>query len=92
MRELASQRGKGFGDRRGGRGNRVENRKKILNRGNELNDLLETIDLAVFRAKNELKTNPKRTCFFAQKARIKAKEQDRIDVLKSQLEEWPPGN
>jgi len=58
MRELASQRGKGFGDRRGGRGNRVENRKKILNRGNELNDLLETIDLAVFRAKNELKTNP----------------------------------
>jgi hypothetical protein len=29
----------------------------MLNRGNELNDLLETQDLASFAAKNELKTN-----------------------------------
>jgi hypothetical protein len=58
MRQLVSQRGKGFADRRGGRGNRVENRKKILNRGNEPKDLLKKQDLAFFRAKNELKTNP----------------------------------
>jgi hypothetical protein len=31
--------------------------KKILNRGNEPKDLLETQHLAVFGAKNELKTN-----------------------------------
>ena len=31
--------------------------KKILNRGNELKDLLNTQDLALFGAKNELKTN-----------------------------------
>jgi hypothetical protein len=31
--------------------------KKILNRGNELKDLLQTQGLADFLAKNELKTN-----------------------------------
>jgi hypothetical protein len=36
---------------------RQHNAKKMLNRRNELKDLLETQDLAVFRAKNELKTN-----------------------------------
>ena len=35
----------------------AENTKKILNRGNELKDLLQIEHLAVFRAKNELKTN-----------------------------------
>jgi hypothetical protein len=43
---------------------------------------LKTQHLAAFGAKNELKTNPKRTHFWAQKAPIKAKEQDRVDVLK----------
>jgi hypothetical protein len=36
---------------------RQENTKKILNRGNELKDLLQTQGLTVFGAKNELKTN-----------------------------------
>jgi hypothetical protein len=47
--------------RRGGKWQ--ENAKKILNRGNELKDLLEIKDLEAFEAKNELKTNPKRTQF-----------------------------
>jgi hypothetical protein len=33
---------------------RAENTKKILNRGNELKDLLQMQKLAVFRVKNEL--------------------------------------
>src|SRR5208337_282297 len=44
--------------------------KKILNRGNEPKDLLETQHLAVFGAKNELKTNsilsPRRAGFRCQ--------------------------
>jgi hypothetical protein len=48
MRKLASQRGNGFADRRGGGGKRVENRKKILNRGNEPKNVLKTKALASF--------------------------------------------
>ena len=43
--------------RPGGRGKGQENAKKILNRGNELKDLLKTKDLGFFVAKSELKTN-----------------------------------
>jgi len=38
-------------------GQRPPLQKKILNRGNELKDLLDTQDLALFGAENELKTN-----------------------------------
>jgi hypothetical protein len=40
-----------------GKPKRLENTKKILNRGNELKDLLQIQHLARFGAKNELKTN-----------------------------------
>jgi hypothetical protein len=40
-----------------GKPKRLENTKKILNRGNELEDLLQMQHLARFGAKNELKTN-----------------------------------
>jgi len=40
-----------------GSGKGQENAKKILNRGNELKDLLKTKDLGILVAKNELKTN-----------------------------------
>jgi hypothetical protein len=63
MGKLASQAGKGFANRPGGGRNRVENGKKILNRGNEFRYLLITKDLACFAARNELKTN----CFLSAK-------------------------
>jgi hypothetical protein len=49
-----------------------ENAKKILNRGNELKELLKTNDLAFFGAKNELKTN---SVFSAKRARSKRKNE-----------------
>jgi hypothetical protein len=54
MRRLANDRGKRVANRRGGGGKCVENRKKILNRGNEPTDLLKAKDLAFSEAKNEL--------------------------------------
>ncbi len=67
MRRLASERAKGGADRRGGRGKCVENRKKILNSGNEPKNVLNTKELSFSGAKNELvfecknaKTNSKK--------------------------------
>ena len=54
MRRLASERAKGGADRRGGRGKCVENRKKILNSGNEPKNVLNTKELSFSGAKNEL--------------------------------------
>jgi len=61
MRRLVSERAKGVRDRRGGRGKFAENRKKILNSGNEPKNLLKTQALAFLRAKNELGFGGKRT-------------------------------
>jgi hypothetical protein len=67
MRRLASERAKRVADRRGGRGKCVENRKKILNSGNEPKNLLKTQGLSFSGTKNELvfecknaKTNSKK--------------------------------
>ena len=46
MRRLASERAKGVRDRRGGSGKCVENRKKILNSGNEPKNMVKTKGLA----------------------------------------------
>jgi hypothetical protein len=54
MRKLASERGKGVRSRPGGGGKCVENRKKILNRGNEPKNILIAKELAFSRGKNEL--------------------------------------
>jgi hypothetical protein len=56
MKSAVTAREKWLRDRRGG-GKWLEDRKKILNRGNELKDLLKTNDLASFRAKNKPKTD-----------------------------------
>jgi len=48
---------KGVQNQHGGGAKWFGNAKKILNRRNEPKDLLETQHLAVFGAKNELKTN-----------------------------------
>jgi hypothetical protein len=53
-RALASGRGKEIRERVAVSGERQENAKKILNRGNKLEDLLKTQDLAFFRVKNKL--------------------------------------
>jgi predicted molibdopterin-dependent oxidoreductase YjgC len=52
--------------------------KKMLNRGNKLKDLLKTQDLAVFRAKNKLKTNP---VLSAKMSKSKRKKGPRRQVL-----------
>jgi hypothetical protein len=54
MRKLASERGKQVANRRGGGGKWVENRKKILNSGNEPKNILKAKKLAFSGAKNEL--------------------------------------
>jgi len=67
MRKLASERAKGAADRRGGRGKCVENRKKILNSGNEPKNVLKTRELSFSGAKNELVLEGKRTQIKAKK-------------------------
>ena len=67
MRRLASERAKGVANRRGGRGKCVENRKKILNSGNEPKNVLKTNGLAFSGAKNELVFEGKRTQIKAKK-------------------------
>jgi len=57
MESAGRERGKGIRQRPAEDRKWQENAKKILNRGNELKDLLETQGLAFFTAKNELKTN-----------------------------------
>jgi hypothetical protein len=52
---------KGVANRRGGRGKCVENRKKILNSGNEPKNMLKTQELSFSGAKNELVFEGKRT-------------------------------
>jgi hypothetical protein len=48
MESVGKDAGKGIRKRPAGSGKRHENAKKMLNRGNELKDLLETKDLAYF--------------------------------------------
>ena len=67
MRRLASERANGVADRRGSRGKCVENRKKILNSGNEPKNLLKTNELSFPGAKNELVLEGKRTQIKAKK-------------------------
>jgi hypothetical protein len=57
MERAGRKRGKEIRKRPAGGAKGQQTAKKMLNRGNELNDLLETQDLASFGAKNELKTN-----------------------------------
>jgi len=57
MESACRERGKEIRKRPAGDGRWQGNAKKILNRGNELKDLLQTQHLELFRAKNELKTN-----------------------------------
>jgi len=52
----------------------ARNAKKILNRGNELKDLLTAQDLAFFGAKNELNFACKKEPIEAKKQWIKAKK------------------
>jgi hypothetical protein len=76
---MAQQRAKGVADRRGGRGKCVENRKKILNSGNEPKNMLKTQELSFSGAKNELVFEGKRT-------QIKAKnmaKNARVDSVRS---------
>jgi hypothetical protein len=48
MESFGRDAGKGIRKRPAGSGKRHENEKKMLNRGNELKDVLETKDLAYF--------------------------------------------
>jgi hypothetical protein len=57
MESAGRERGKEIGKQPAGGAKRRQSAKKMLNRGNELNDLLKTHHLAFFGAKNELKTN-----------------------------------
>jgi hypothetical protein len=57
MGSAGRERGKEMRKRPAEGGKRQQKAKKILNRGNELKDLLKVQHLAFFRAKNELKTN-----------------------------------
>ncbi len=57
MLDAPPHRLQGVPNRPPGCGRRAQKAKKILNRRNEPKDLLETQHLAVFGAKNELKTN-----------------------------------
>jgi hypothetical protein len=59
MSGLAWTPGNRFADRSDSGANASKNRKKMLNSGNELKDLLQTKDLAIFGAKNELVFEPK---------------------------------
>ena len=54
MGKLASMPGKEVRNRPGGGRESAKNAKKILNRGNELKDLLKAKELAFSGAKNEL--------------------------------------
>jgi hypothetical protein len=54
MKNAATEREKGFRDQRGGGGKCLENRKKILNRGNELKNLLKRKELLPLEAQNKL--------------------------------------
>jgi len=67
MRRLAGERAKGVADGGGGRGKCVENRKKILNSGNEPKNILKTKELEFSGAKNELVLEGKRTQIKAKK-------------------------
>jgi hypothetical protein len=58
MESVGKERGKGIRKQPAGSGKWHENAEKMLNRGNEPEDLLKTQHLAFFRAKNEPKTNP----------------------------------
>jgi hypothetical protein len=57
MLSLGRERGKGIEKQPSEGAKRLENAKKMLNRGNELTILLKTQGLANFEVKNELKTN-----------------------------------
>jgi hypothetical protein len=59
MESAGKERGKEIQERPAKGAKRQQNAKKMLNRRNELKDLLETQDLAILCAKNELKTNSK---------------------------------
>ena len=61
MEHGATARAQGVPNRRGGRGKCVENRKKILNSGNEPKNMLKTQELSFSGAKNELVFEGKRT-------------------------------
>jgi Na+-transporting NADH:ubiquinone oxidoreductase subunit NqrF len=67
MRRLASERAKGVANRCGGRGKCAENRKKILNSGNEPKNVMKTKELSFSGAKNELVFECKRTPIKAKK-------------------------
>jgi hypothetical protein len=67
MESAGRERGKEIGKQHTGGPKRQDNAKKMLNRGNELKDLLKTQHLASSEAKNELKTN----WIFARKKRKK---------------------
>jgi hypothetical protein len=74
MRKLGNKRGKQVANRRGGGGKCLENRKKILNRGNELKNLLKSKELTFSGAQNEL-------VFERNKAQSKRKMEPKIDEL-----------
>jgi len=74
MRRLAGERAKGVRDQRGGRGKCVENRKKILNSGNEPKNVLQTQELAFSGAKNEL-------VFRANELKLKPKKWPKTHLL-----------
>ena len=75
MRILASERGKGVRNRPGGGGKCVENRKKILNRGNEPKNMLKVKALAFSATQNEL-------VFERKNAQTKRKMEAKIDELR----------
>jgi hypothetical protein len=78
MNSAGAECGKKVGRRPAGGGERQENAKKILNRGNEPKDLLKTKDLASFEAKNEPKTD---SVFSAKRARSNRKSEVSVQGL-----------
>jgi hypothetical protein len=78
MKSTGAECGKKVGRRPAEGGEWQENAKKILNRGNELKDLLKKKDLAFFGAKNELKTN---SVFSAKTARLERKSELSVQGL-----------
>jgi hypothetical protein len=87
MNSAGVQRGKEMRKRPAGDAKVQQNAKKMLNRGNELRDLLETKDLDVSCAKNELKTN---SVLSAKSAARENREQGRGN-REQKRGNWGPG-
>jgi hypothetical protein len=81
MESAGRERGKETG-RQPQEGRRARKRKKILKQRERTQGFVENTALSRFSSEKRTQNEPKTNSFLSTKAPIKAKEQDRIDVLK----------